>query len=32
MGHSDAAEAWVAGDELTISDGGQGIVLKRAAN
>ena len=32
MGHSDAAEAWVAGDELTISDGGRGIVLKRAAN
>jgi len=32
MGHSDAAEAWVAGDELTISEGGQGIVLKRAAN
>jgi hypothetical protein len=29
MGRSDAAEAWVAGDELTISDGGQGIVLKR---
>jgi hypothetical protein len=31
MGQSDAAEAWVNGDELTISDRGQGIVLKRAA-
>jgi hypothetical protein len=25
------APAWVAGDQLTISDRGQGIILKRSA-
>jgi hypothetical protein len=29
MGHSDAAEAWVAGDELTLSLNGMGLSFKR---
>ena len=30
MGEKEAGEAWVAGDQLSIKQGGEGIVLKRA--
>jgi hypothetical protein len=31
MGKSGPADAWVGGDELTLSLGAQGITLQRAA-
>jgi hypothetical protein len=30
MGKQEAGEAWIAGDRLSITEGGEGIVLKRA--